>query len=170
MCWECWKRFPHDRPQRKPLVTDPGMHHGTCVTHVLWCILGSLTRGGGENVPGIPGACTTRNVTYLVKGPLMTDPCLEFCRCGKMNTWRGTQMRRTWETCVLNWVTSGPQISGVTRGKSTQWSHITGPLWGESAGGYANSHEYVTAWKHIAGLLWEESTNQWRVLLAKSQW
>ena len=44
--------------QIKPLVSDPGMHHGTCVTHVPWCISGSLTRGGGETVPGIPGACT----------------------------------------------------------------------------------------------------------------
>ena len=33
------------------------MHHGTCVTHVPWCMSGSRTRGGGENVPGIPGAC-----------------------------------------------------------------------------------------------------------------
>ena len=30
----------------------------------------SLTRGGGVNVPGIPGACSTLNVTYLVRGPL----------------------------------------------------------------------------------------------------
>ena len=33
------------------------MHHGTCVTHVPWCMSGSLTTGDGENVPGIPGAC-----------------------------------------------------------------------------------------------------------------
>ena len=26
---------------------------------------GSLTRVGGENVPGIPGACTTRNFTQF---------------------------------------------------------------------------------------------------------
>ena len=25
------------------------MHHGTCVTHMPWCMSGSLTRGGGEN-------------------------------------------------------------------------------------------------------------------------
>ena len=47
----------HRRFRRKPLVSDPGMHHGTCVTHVPWCMSGSLTCGGGENVPGIPGAC-----------------------------------------------------------------------------------------------------------------
>ena len=28
------KIFPHRRFQSKPLVSDPGMHHGTCVTHV----------------------------------------------------------------------------------------------------------------------------------------
>ena len=49
--------FPSGRHQRKPLVSDPGMHHGTCVTHVPWCMPGSLTRGGGENFPGITGTC-----------------------------------------------------------------------------------------------------------------
>ena len=49
--------FPRRRFQRKPVVNDPGMHHGTCVTHVPWCMSGSLTCGDGENVPGIPGAC-----------------------------------------------------------------------------------------------------------------
>ena len=34
------------RLQRKPPVSDPGMHHGTCVTHVPWCMSG--TRGDGE--------------------------------------------------------------------------------------------------------------------------
>ena len=45
------------------------MHHGTCVTHMPWCMSGSLTRGGGENVLSIPGACATRNFTYLARGP-----------------------------------------------------------------------------------------------------
>ena len=44
---------------RKQLVSDPGMHHGTCVTHVPWCMSRSLTRGGGENVPGITSVCAT---------------------------------------------------------------------------------------------------------------
>ena len=61
---------PHHWFQRKPLVSDPGMHHGTCVPHVPWCMSGSLTLGGGENVPGIPGTCATRNFTYLARGPL----------------------------------------------------------------------------------------------------
>ena len=52
--------LPRHRLQRKPLVSDPGMHHGTCVTHVPWCMPGSPTRGDRENVPGIPGACASR--------------------------------------------------------------------------------------------------------------
>ena len=44
---ECRDRFPHHRLQRKLLVSDPSMHHGPCITHVPWCMLGSLTRGGG---------------------------------------------------------------------------------------------------------------------------
>ena len=33
---ECRERIPQHRFQRKPLVSDPGMYHGTCVTHVPW--------------------------------------------------------------------------------------------------------------------------------------
>ena len=60
---ECRERFPRHRHQRKPLVIDPGMHHGTCVKHVPWCMSGMITRRGGEHVPGIPGACATQNFT-----------------------------------------------------------------------------------------------------------
>ena len=63
---KCRERFP--RIQRKPLVSEPGMHHGTCFTHVPWCMSGLLTRGGRENDLGIPGACATCNFTYLARG------------------------------------------------------------------------------------------------------
>ena len=58
------------------------MHHGTCVTDVPWCMSGSLTRGGGENVPGIHGTCATCSFTYLIRGPWphfngLTKPSLE---------------------------------------------------------------------------------------------
>ena len=47
-CWlpmdrECRERFSRPRLQRKPLVSDPSIHHGACVTHVPWCMPGSLT-------------------------------------------------------------------------------------------------------------------------------
>ena len=69
---ECREHFPRHQFHWKSLFSDPGMHHGTCITHVLWSMSGSLTRRGGGDVPGIPGACATRNFTYLVGGPWAT--------------------------------------------------------------------------------------------------
>ena len=43
-----------------PRVSGPDMHHGTCVTHVPWCMLGSLTSGfflsrrWGKTFPAFP--------------------------------------------------------------------------------------------------------------------
>ena len=80
--------FPRHWLQKKLLVSDLGMHHGTCVTHVTWGMPGSLVHGGMENVPGIPGACAIRNFTYLARGPWMywpepliskTGPCWDPC-------------------------------------------------------------------------------------------
>ena len=83
---ECRELFARLRLKMKPLISDPSMHHGTWVTaiwheahgllviaakHVPWCMSGSLIRGVGENVPGIPGAYATRNFTYLARGPLV---------------------------------------------------------------------------------------------------
>ena len=59
---------------KKSLVSDPGMHHGTCVAHVPWCMSGSLTRVGEENVPGIPGSCAIRNFRYLASDLLSHRP------------------------------------------------------------------------------------------------
>ena len=46
-----------------PRVSDPDMHHGTCVMHVPWCMPGSLTGGGRESVPCIPRAYQERVMT-----------------------------------------------------------------------------------------------------------
>ena len=49
-----WReRFPSKGLQMKPLFRDPDMHQDMCVTHVPWCMSGSLSAGGGENNPGI---------------------------------------------------------------------------------------------------------------------
>ena len=62
---ECRERFPRHRLHRKSLVIDPSMH-------VPWCMSGSITRGGGENVPSVPGACASCNFAYLVRGSWLT--------------------------------------------------------------------------------------------------
>ena len=73
MSRECRERLSRHWLQRKPLVIDPGMYYGTCVTHGPWCMSGSLIHRGGKNVPGIPGACTACNFAYLTRGPLGKD-------------------------------------------------------------------------------------------------
>ena len=77
------ERFLRHRLPKKITSYDPGMHHGTCVVHVPWCMSGSLTRGDGEKIPGIPGAWATHNFTYLAKGPCWasthpTDLCMHW--------------------------------------------------------------------------------------------
>ena len=50
---ESQEHFRRRQLQREPLVR---------VTHVPWCMSGSLTRGSDENVPGIPDTCAARNL------------------------------------------------------------------------------------------------------------
>ena len=77
---------PHYRLQWKPPVSDAGMHHGTCVTHVPWYMTGSPNRAGGENVPGIPGACNNTQFYVSGKRPMVcvlqivdyTIPCIGY--------------------------------------------------------------------------------------------
>ena len=59
-----------------PWVSDPDMHHGTCVMHGPRCMPGTLASGflwsrWWRKVPGIPGACATHHFTYLTR-----DPCI----------------------------------------------------------------------------------------------
>ena len=103
---ECRERFPRHRLQRKPLVSDPGMHHGTWVTHVPWCMSGSLTRRGGQNVPGIPGACATRNFMYLVRGPWRYIPGCTLVQV------MGCYLRTTGH-CPNHWWLSSMLLSGI---------------------------------------------------------
>ena len=72
-----------------PRVSDPHIHHGRCVTQVPWCrdhkIAVSFEVGSRENVTSIPGACATRNFTYLVRSPwcvicgfiVWSTPCID---------------------------------------------------------------------------------------------
>ena len=67
-------RFPRHWLQGKQPVSDPGVHHGTRVTHVPGCMyVGIANPRWRGNVPGIPGAYATRNFTYLVRGPLLAQ-------------------------------------------------------------------------------------------------
>ena len=56
---------------RQPQISDPDMHHGTCATHVPWCMPELLTSGFLWSRENVPGACAMCNFTYLVRGPCM---------------------------------------------------------------------------------------------------
>ena len=70
---ECRERFPRHR----------GLAIPTCITVRAWrtcrdayrdrLTSGFLWSRRWENVPGIPGACATRNFTYLARGPLQIN-------------------------------------------------------------------------------------------------
>ena len=71
------------------------MHHGTCVTHVPWCMSGSLTRGGGENVPGIPGACAPAILriwqeAHYTGAKLLSEPVPVYCQ---LDHWEQTSVK-----------------------------------------------------------------------------
>ena len=56
-----------------PRVSDPDMHHGTCVTHVplTGCFL--WRRWLGKRDTGIRGAYASHNFTYLARGPCVKN-------------------------------------------------------------------------------------------------
>ena len=58
-----------------PQVCDPDVHHDTWGDRQLAV---SFEVGGREYVPGIYGACATRNFKYLVRGPLNKQLLLVF--------------------------------------------------------------------------------------------
>ena len=71
---ECRERF-----SSSSRVSDPDMQHGTCVTHVPWCMPGSLTkdlfrsRWREETFPAFPAHAQPHNFTYLARGPWLVD-------------------------------------------------------------------------------------------------
>ena len=69
MHWECLERFPRHRGLAIPTyITARAWRtcHDACRNRELAV---SFEVGGGENVPGIPDTCTTRNFTCLVGDP-----------------------------------------------------------------------------------------------------
>ena len=77
---ECRERFPRHRLQRKPPVIDPVMHHGTCLTHMTWCMWGSLTRDGGKRRSR--HSRRMRNLQLCVSGkrPMVCPYSISFCQ------------------------------------------------------------------------------------------
>ena len=81
-----------------PQVSNPDMHHGTCVTHVPWCMPGSLTSGllwhrrRGKTFPASPAHAQPvilriwqeAHSTSTVLGPRLTILSNVKCVRGRM--------------------------------------------------------------------------------------
>ena len=66
---ECREHFPHHRGLAIPTCITARASR-TCRDACWYRYLAvSFEVGGGENVPGIPGACATRKFADLVRGP-----------------------------------------------------------------------------------------------------
>ena len=64
-----------------PLVSDPVMHHDTCVTHMPWCMPGSLTSGFLWIRWWEKHSRRMRNPQFYVSGKRPIVHCLWYHRC-----------------------------------------------------------------------------------------
>ena len=76
---------------------------------------GNAGNCGGQNVPGIPGACTTRNCEYLVRGPWSHCSTASFLKWIPTNNsaWPFVSSKSDWCSCfVSNVISMGPGGNG----------------------------------------------------------
>ena len=111
---ECRERFPHHRLQRKPLVSDPDIHQGTCVTHV-----GISNQRWRENAPGIPSACATHNFAYLARGPCIH--CVWLHKAGRL---RYNILRRHGKTTRIRYFTALPPLFKICLVYLLCWTRV----------------------------------------------
>ena len=83
-----------------PWVSDPDMHHGTCVTHVTWCMLGSLTSGFlWSRCRGKRSRHSRRmrNPQFYVSGkrPMLQFVCTQFMSSGNIWCWNTSDIDDT---------------------------------------------------------------------------
>ena len=103
MRMECRERFPHQRLQRKPLVNDPDMHHGT--QFYVSC---------KRPMPG------SFRCTIVILTVLHYTPSLILCHaCTKMQCWCLNQFRITHVTRA-----GDPQTRMVDTGRCVRDSRI----------------------------------------------
>ena len=104
---ECRERFSH----RFSRVSDPDMHHGTCVTLVSWCMPGSLLSGFLWS--RWRGKCSRhcrrrRNPQFYVSGKRPIGKCspnVHLIRPPLLHVW----YRFTWsDPCTLCYITIDP--------------------------------------------------------------
>ena len=95
---ECRERFPRHLLQRKTQVSDPGMHHGTCVTHAVMHVgIADPRRWGNREIRCLyfvetvmvwramiwPAACAPPTSLYLQKLQIRHKVAAIHANCSK---------------------------------------------------------------------------------------
>ena len=117
---ECRERFPRHRLQRKPLVSDPGMHHDTCVMHTAVLRISGRPVAKYDSIRG-------RAIQHDPPSRPMGDPTLDKCE------WK------TCKFCVLRglgdlifhhgWSGRRPMNLGLSTSLSYVHVWIANPRW-----------------------------------------
>ena len=76
------------------------------MTHLPWCMSGSLTRSSRENVPGIPDACATRNFAYLVGVPWEVIDSITHDKMCVSQGWLVCRVGHSWSCQDRGWLNS----------------------------------------------------------------
>ena len=88
--------FPRRPFQRKPLVSDPGMHHGTCVTRAVMHVGIAYLRWRGKRSRH-SRRMRTRNFVYLARGPCDVSFWIKYCIYAYALAFRSIHIHiRTW--------------------------------------------------------------------------
>ena len=98
-----------------PRIRDPDMHHGTCVTHVPWCMPGSLPSGFLWSRSRRKRSRRMHNLQFCVSGKRSIKKCTRIYslpRRRHIGPWRD-ELRDGYELQQLIWhVTCGVRIDG----------------------------------------------------------
>ena len=116
-------------------VSDPDMHHGSCVTHMTWCMLGSLTSGflwswcqGNSR-----HSRRLHHPQFYVFGKRTMESVL-FCVKPSMYTWFGIIF------VAVRWI--------INRYMELVWSYSSELL-------HWHWIRYEPKWRHIADIIFE---------------
>ena len=114
-----------------PRVSDSDMHHGTCVTHLPWCMAGSLTGGfhwslwrekRSRHSQHMRNIC---NFAYLVRGPWSYPYVLTRPRSFDEGKFRDLYSY----LCVLKSSVIWPSAFKNTKINPCNWKHFSLTLW-----------------------------------------
>ena len=104
----------------------------------------SFEIGGGENVPGIPGACATRNFVYLARGPWRRSDTVLLClfHCGLVTPYDIVDMDHHW---TWWWVAacSAPKHYLTHCWHIVNWIRRNRRFWSK----YNDFHSRICTWK-----------------------